>query len=150
MLLDAESTLIRPGIVSSHRSAIPRLCKRSGVTCAAVYDVARRETFENLERVWMTEVELYSNIEEAVKIVVANKVDLSLERDVSSEQGHDFARKHGCLYVETSAKANVAVGQAFEELVLRILETPALLDPGSGLGMKLNQPAGAVPTSCSC
>jgi hypothetical protein len=43
---------------------------------AAVYDVTRRETFEDLERIWMKEVEIYSNIEDAVKMVVANKVDL--------------------------------------------------------------------------
>lgn len=30
------------------------------------------------------------------------------ERQVSTSQGHDFARKMGCLYVETSAKTNVA------------------------------------------
>jgi len=39
------------------------------------------------------------------------------EREVSRDEGAAFARKHGCLFVETSAKANVAVGQAFEELV---------------------------------
>jgi hypothetical protein len=44
--------------------------------CCAVYDVTRRETFEDLERIWMKEVDIYSNIEDAVKMVVANKVDL--------------------------------------------------------------------------
>lgn len=42
----------------------------------AVYDVTRRETFEDLEGVWMREVELYSNVEGAICMVVANKVDL--------------------------------------------------------------------------
>lgn len=42
------------------------------------------------------------------------------EREVSREEGAAFARKHGCLFVETSAKANVAVGQAFEELVRKV------------------------------
>jgi hypothetical protein len=41
-----------------------------------VYDVTRAESFENLERIWMKEVDIYSNIEDAVKMVVANKVDL--------------------------------------------------------------------------
>jgi Ras-related protein Rab-18 len=41
-----------------------------------VYDVTRPESFENLERIWMKEVDIYSNIEDAVKMVVANKVDL--------------------------------------------------------------------------
>ena len=33
----------------------------------------------------------------------------------------------GTLFVETSAKANVAVSQAFEELVAKVLDTPSLL-----------------------
>ena len=38
--------------------------------------MTRRETFEDLERIWMKEVDIYSNVEDAVKMVVANKVDL--------------------------------------------------------------------------
>lgn len=34
------------------------------------------------------------------------------ERQVSTSQGHDFARRMGCLYVETSAKTNVAGADA--------------------------------------
>ncbi len=41
-----------------------------------MYDVTRRDSFEDLEAVWMREVELYSNVEGAVRILVANKVDL--------------------------------------------------------------------------
>ena len=37
------------------------------------------------------------------------------------------ALQNGTLFVETSAKANVAVSQAFEELVAKVLDTPSLL-----------------------
>jgi Ras-related protein Rab-18 len=71
-------------------------------------------------------------------------------RAVSTEEGHAFARDNGCLYVETSAKVNIAVGQAFEELVQKILETPALLDGFSHPGaIKLDQQSNAA-SSCSC
>eukprot|EP00878_Enallax_costatus_P005800 GHUV01006081.1.p1 GENE.GHUV01006081.1~~GHUV01006081.1.p1 ORF type:complete len:178 (+),score=46.07 GHUV01006081.1:1095-1628(+) len=116
-----------------------------------VYDVTRLESFENLQRIWMKEVDIYSNIEDAVKMVVANKVDLESERQVSKQQGHDFARTMGCLYVETSAKTNIAVQQAFEELCLKMLETPGLVGTalGSG-GVKLNQQAAPQASTCSC
>lgn len=39
---------------------------------------------------------------------------------MGTEQGVAFARAHGCLFVETSAKGNVAVDQAFEELVHKV------------------------------
>ena len=42
------------------------------------------------------------------------------DREVTTEEGQNFAKMHGCLFVETSAKADVAVTQAFEELVLKV------------------------------
>ncbi|KAG1679673.1 hypothetical protein FOA52_006192 [Chlamydomonas sp. UWO 241] len=92
-----------------------------------VYDATRRETFDNLDLVWMHEVELYGNVAGAMHMVVANKVDLDGQRQVSAEEGEAFAARHGALFVETSAKANVAIELAFEELVLNILNTPTLL-----------------------
>lgn len=39
------------------------------------YDVTRRETFESLDDIWMREVDMYSTVEDSVKMVVANKCD---------------------------------------------------------------------------
>lgn len=39
---------------------------------------------------------------------------------MTPEEGENFAKTHGCLFVETSAKTDVAVTQAFEELVLKV------------------------------
>ena len=47
--------------------------------CAA-YDVTRRETFESIADIWMREVDMYSTVDNAVKMVVANKVDKVLLR----------------------------------------------------------------------
>ena len=53
------------------------LLLRADCTAARpVYDVTRRETFESLGNIWFNEVEMYSTIEDAVKMVVANKVDM--------------------------------------------------------------------------
>ncbi|KAL4443821.1 hypothetical protein ABPG75_011558 [Micractinium tetrahymenae] len=112
-----------------------------------VYDVTRAETFDSLADIWLREVDMYNTVEEGIKMVVANKTDLGEQREVSTEQGVAFARAHGCLFVETSAKGNVAVDQAFEELVHKILETPSLLaSSGSSFGLKTKQNAGA--SSC--
>ena len=90
---------------------------------------------------------MYSTVEESVKMVVANKTDLEETREVSKEEGVEFARSHGCLFVETSAKGNVAVAQAFEELVLKVLETPSLLaGTTSSFGLKKAKPE----SSSSC
>ncbi len=79
-------------------------------------------------------------------------------REVTWEEGANFAKQHGCLFVETSAKHNIAVGVAFEELVLRILDTPALLEAvaaeeqkGGTLNLTAATPAASgMAISCSC
>jgi len=111
------------------------------------YDVTRRETFESLDDIWMREVDMYSTVEDSVKMVVANKLDKESQRQVSREQGQEFARQHGCLFVETSAKTNLAVSQAFEELVLKILDTPNLLDQAPGTKLQASK---EKPYSSSC
>lgn len=121
-----------------------------------VYDCTSRESFEDLEAVWMKEVELYSNVEGAVTMVVGNKKDLGHERQVTQEEGHEFARQNGCLFVETSAKTNDAVMQAFDELVSKILDSPQLTatfssKPANTGSIKLNEGQdGSVNAPCAC
>ncbi|XP_023534648.1 ras-related protein RABC1-like [Cucurbita pepo subsp. pepo] len=96
-----------------------------------VYDVTRRETFTNLTEVWAREIDLYSTNPECIKMLVGNKVDKESYRTVTKKEGIELAREHGCLFIECSAKTRVNVQQCFEELVLKILETPSLLSEGS-------------------
>ncbi|XP_044460017.1 ras-related protein RABC1 [Triticum aestivum] len=98
-----------------------------------VYDVTRRETFTNLSDIWAKEIDLYSTNQDCIKMLVGNKVDKESERAVTKKEGIDFAREYGCLFLECSAKTKVNVEQCFEELVLKILDTPSLLaDASSG------------------
>lgn len=92
-----------------------------------VYDVTRRDTFTNLSDVWLKEVDLYSTNQDCIKMLVGNKVDKDSERVVSKQEGIAFARQFGCLFLECSAKTRVNVEHCFEELVLKILDTPSLL-----------------------
>mmetsp|Transcript_20020 Transcript_20020/g.63720 ORF Transcript_20020/g.63720 Transcript_20020/m.63720 type:complete len:168 (+) Transcript_20020:478-981(+) len=114
------------------------------------YDVGRRETFDNLSEIWLKEVDMYSTVEDCVKMVVANKIDKD-DRQVSREEGVAFARTHGCLFVETSAKTRMGVMQAFEELIQKIMDTPTLLDDGVGSKGKvdINGESG-VMSNCAC
>nr|KJB71376.1 hypothetical protein B456_011G119600 [Gossypium raimondii] len=101
-----------------------------------VYDVTRRETFTNLSEVWAKEIELYSTNQDCIKMLVGNKVDKESERVVTKKEGINFAREYGCLFIECSAKTRVNVQQCFDELVLKILDTPSLLAEGSKGGKK--------------
>eukprot|EP00940_MAST-03C_sp_MAST-3C-sp2_P001576 g1576.t1 len=93
-----------------------------------VYDVTRKETFDNLH-VWLSEVEQYctGNGKEIVKLLVANKIDKDGEREVSWSEGAAWARGRGMLFIEASAKTDVGISQVFDEVVQKILENPVLL-----------------------
>ncbi|XP_010267267.1 PREDICTED: ras-related protein RABC2a-like [Nelumbo nucifera] len=96
-----------------------------------VYDVTRRETFTNLSDVWEKEIEMYSTNQDCIKVLVGNKVDRESERAVTREEGIALAQDYGCLFLECSAKTRENVEKCFEELALKILEVPSLLEEGS-------------------
>lgn len=48
-----------------------------------------------------------------VKIIAGNKCDLARVRQVRSAQGLEYARKHGCGFMETSAKNMVNIEETF-------------------------------------
>merc|ERR1712045_72925 len=92
-----------------------------------VYDVTDRSSFEHVSE-WLKEVDVFTTKENVVKVLVGNKIDLDARRMVSRQEGSDFARKHGMLFFEASAKTRNGVHAAFEELVEKILDSPALLE----------------------
>jgi Ras-related protein Rab-18 len=93
-----------------------------------VYDVTRPETFQHLTP-WLSEIEMYSpgGGANVVKLLVGNKTDLASDRAVSTKEGEAWARSKGMLFLESSAKNADNVKAVFEEVVAKILETPALL-----------------------
>jgi Ras-related protein Rab-18 len=99
---------------------------------------------------------MYSTIPDAVRLVVANKADLEDQRAVTRAEGVAFARQHGCLFLEVSAKSRLNVQEAFGELVARVCESPALLDDDrraadARRGVRLDQTGGGTLRSmCGC
>eukprot|EP00128_Syssomonas_multiformis_P011043 Colp12_sorted_trinity150504_noHs@4149 len=88
-----------------------------------VYDVSKRESFEHIQQ-WLSELEVYATSSEVVTMLVGNKIDL--DREVTRDEGLEFAQKHSMMFIECSAKTKVGVTQAFEELAQKVLDTPSL------------------------
>ncbi|PYH90547.1 ras small monomeric GTPase [Aspergillus ellipticus CBS 707.79] len=57
-----------------------------------------------------------------VKIVAGNKCDLKESRVIGAREGLEYARKHGCGFMETSAREMVNIEETFALLVRRVVE----------------------------
>jgi len=98
---------------------------RGGQGAILVYDVTNRDSFQKVDN-WLNELETYSTNHDLIKMLVGNKCDMLDERVVSKEEGMKCARKHHMMFIEASAKTREGVACAFEELVEKIIQTPAL------------------------
>ncbi|KAF7590788.1 hypothetical protein BBP40_002356 [Aspergillus hancockii] len=57
-----------------------------------------------------------------VKIIAGNKCDLKDGRVIGARDGLEYARKHGCGFMETSAREMVNIEETFALLVRRVVE----------------------------
>ena len=85
-----------------------------------LYDVTNKDSFKNLES-WLIEIEKNAK-EKVLKILIGNKCDLTDDREITSDEGKAFALRNGMEFMETSAKMNTNVTEAFETLGKLMIE----------------------------
>ena len=93
---------------------------KGGNGILVVYDITDRESFENINS-WLIEVEKNAN-KNIFKLLVGNKCDLESDRKIKYQEGKDFADSNGMKFIETSAKTDQKVGEAFELLADEIIK----------------------------
>ncbi|CAA7027346.1 unnamed protein product [Microthlaspi erraticum] len=91
--------------------SVVRSYYRLGAGALLVYDITRRETFNHVAS-WLEDARQHANANMTI-MLVGNKCDLSRKRAVSTEEGEQFAREHGLIFMEVSAKTNQNVEEAF-------------------------------------
>lgn len=98
--------------------AITSAYYRGAVGALLVYDIAKRATFENVER-WLKELRDHA-VANIVIMLVGNKSDLRHLRAVSTEEAKDFAAKNSLHFIETSALDSTNVENAFLTILQEI------------------------------
>jgi len=91
--------------------SITRSYYRGTTGALLVYDITRRETFDHLTE-WLEDCRKYSN-PNMVVMLIGNKCDLEEKRQISREEGEKFAKQNGLFFLETSAKTDQNVDEAF-------------------------------------
>lgn len=100
--------------------SITRSYYRGAAGALLVYDITRRETFNHLAR-WLEEARTNAN-SNMVIMLIGNKSDLEHRRSVSYEEGAQFAKENGLIFLETSAKSDTNVEEAFVQTAEKIYE----------------------------
>ncbi|CAA7267697.1 unnamed protein product [Cyclocybe aegerita] len=84
---------------------------RGAMGILLVYDVTDERSFNNI-RTWHANIEQHAS-EGVNKILIGNKSDWTDKRAVTEEQGRELANELGIKFMETSAKVNEGVEEAF-------------------------------------
>ena len=88
-----------------------------------LYDVTDKESFKNLSN-WLIEIEKNAS-KNILRILIGNKCDLEDKRVITYAQGKEFADTYGLKFIETSAKKNLNVSEAFETLGRELMNAGA-------------------------
>jgi len=101
--------------------AITRAYYRGAEGALLVYDIAKQQTFINLEK-WLSELRENAP-KDVVIMLVGNKSDLKHLREVQSETAKTFAERNRLSFIETSALDDVNIETAFRMLLAQIQNT---------------------------
>lgn len=117
--------------------SITRSYYRNCTTALLVYDINSRNTFVNLIK-WVEEIRKYCNSNITI-VLIGNKTDIK-RRQVSSQEGMMFAKKHGFLFFETSSKNGENVNECFtyaSKTVINKINHGDIYIDDTSLGIKL-------------
>ncbi|KAG0043668.1 GTP-binding protein, partial [Linnemannia elongata] len=84
---------------------------RGAMGILLVYDVTDERSFSNI-RNWFSNIEQHAS-EGVNKILIGNKCDMPDKKVISKDQGQALADEFGIKFLETSAKSNIGVEEAF-------------------------------------
>ncbi|KAH3757181.1 Rab family protein [Pelomyxa schiedti] len=90
---------------------------RGAMGALVVYDITNRSSFVNISK-WLEELKQHAE-PNAVVMLAGNKCDLDT-RNISEDEGREFATKNGMLFMETSARTAANVDSAFTSIITEI------------------------------
>ncbi|KAI8381021.1 ras-like protein 1 [Radiomyces spectabilis] len=97
-------------------SAMREQYMRNGEGFILVYSITSRMSFDEISTFYQ-QICRVKDRDSFPNVLVANKCDLESERQVSTQEGHELAKRFGSRFIETSAKQRINVDEAFYEVV---------------------------------
>lgn len=139
--------------------AITSAYYRVAVGALLVYDITKRQTFDNIQR-WLRELRDHadSNI---VIMMAGNKSDLAHLRSVQADDAQELAETEGLSFLETSALEAYNIEKAFQTILTEIYhivskkalaaqEAAAAAPPVQGTAININNSTGGFTQKNCC
>ena len=104
-----------------HR-ALAKIFYKNSKAVLLVFDITRKKSFEEIKNYWYEQVKESSG-KDTILAVVGNKYDLINEKDVSNEDGEEFVKSIGAIFVLTTATDYNSINALFESIAKKILES---------------------------
>ena len=96
------------------KSLIPMYIRDANIIIV-VYDISNKDSFIHTEH-WVNETRDLKR-EDAIFVLVGNKIDLDDKRVVQTKEGEDFANEKGFIFHEVSAKTGEQIQALFEQKI---------------------------------
>ncbi|KAL2916249.1 GTP-binding protein [Polyrhizophydium stewartii] len=124
---------------------------RGAMGILLTYDVTDERSFNNI-RNWIRNIEQHAS-EGVNKILIGNKCDILEKKVISKEQGQALADEYGIKFLETSAKSNIGVEEAFftlaRDIKKRLIDTAQEKTDTKNTGnVNVNQKGNANASGC--
>jgi Ras-related protein Rab-1A len=87
---------------------------------AIVYDITERNSFDDIKD-WMDNANKFSELNPNI-ILLGNKCDLEYDRQVSTEDGENIAKKYNIQFMEISAKESYNTKEFMDKVINQLIE----------------------------
>ena len=100
--------------------AINKIFYQDAAVAILVYDITRKDSFEELKNYWYIEVRDNSP-KDVIIAIAANKSDLYEFEEVNNEDLQSFANSINAIYKETSALNGTGINELFDNIGYKLL-----------------------------
>jgi len=101
--------------------ALTKFFYKDAAVCILVYDITRKESFDNLKNFWYSQLKENSG-SNVVLGVAGNKCDLYESEEVKESEARQFAEEIGAIFELTSAQNNTGINELFFEVGNKYLD----------------------------
>ena len=81
-----------------------------------IYDIGNRKSFQRID-FWLKELKDNNRLEELFICLVGNKIDMEDKREITREEGEQYAKDNNIIFFEVSAKTGDGINLLFDKVI---------------------------------